>query len=98
MYELRIAIDLDAHVSRSHFPLNEKRSKIENLNEIEKIQQTLTLTNVALEHICIIVVPENPKQVQNCVIAEITAETGNADRKSALALTKAIAGAASTLD
>lgn len=62
MHELRIALDLDAHVSRSHFPSDEERWKIENLNDIDKLRQMLTLTKVALDRICEIEFPAILKQ------------------------------------
>lgn len=60
--------------------------------------QMLTLTRVGLDDICKIVFPASPKQLKNRVVDAIMAEKGNADHESALALTKTMVRAASTLD
>ena len=97
-HDLRIALSLDGHVSRSHFPSQEERSNVHDLNEIEKKKQMVTLVKLAVNRVCEIVFPANPQQLKECAIDEMIAESDNADRESALDVSTEIARVAVALD
>lgn len=91
MHDLHIAPILDAHLSRSHFPSDEERSAIADLNDIRKMRQMVTLTKIAVDRICKIVFHASHKQPKDHIVDEVTAENGGPDRDSALALTTEMA-------